>query len=242
MFSGIVEEIGSVLECKDSADGRRLRIKAGQILDQLALGDSISIAGACLTVVELDQISFSVEAVHETLRRTKLGEFGTGSPVNLEGALRFNDRLGGHLVTGHIDAIARVKKVSPDGFSKLITFELNSELSPFFVEKGSVAVDGVSLTIVVCDAMPAGNNSHTPPPFTFTVALIPYTLEHTTLGSLAEGDPVNVETDVIARYVARWLAPNLAQNLQIQSSLAKILNPEAHNAAAEHTEPVQLRQ
>jgi len=241
MFSGIVEEVGSVLECKDSADGRRLRIRAGKILDQMALGDSVSVSGACLTVVELDQISFSVEAVHETLRRTKLGEFGTGSPVNLEGALRFNDRLGGHLVTGHIDAIARIKKVSPDGFSKLITFELNSEFSPFFVEKGSVAIDGVSLTIASCDAMSSDNNSHTPP-FAFTVALIPYTLEHTTLGSLAEGDPVNLETDVIARYVARWLAPNLTQNLQIQSSLARLLNPEEHSAASEHTEPVQLRQ
>lgn len=241
MFSGIVEEVGSVLECKDSADGRRLRIKAGKILDQMALGDSISVSGTCLTVVERDQISFSVDAVHETLRRTKLGDFGTGSPVNLEGALRFNDRLGGHLVTGHVDAIATVKRITPDGFSKMIVFELNSELAPFFVEKGSVAIDGVSLTVAACDPMPAASNSHLPP-FTFTVALIPYTLEHTTLGSLTEGHPVNIETDVIARYVARWLAPNLTHNLQIQSSLARILDPEAHSAAAEHTEPVQLRQ
>ena len=241
MFTGIVQAVGQLVRTMPHGDGLRLVIEVGALgLDDVKPGDSVAVAGCCLTVVAAQGNTLSFDVSAETLRCT--ARLDDGARVNLEKALRLSDRLGGHLVTGHIDAIARVKKVSPDGFSKLITFELNSELSPFFVEKGSVAVDGVSLTIVVCDAMPAGNNSHTPPPFTFTVALIPYTLEHTTLGSLAEGDPVNVETDVIARYVARWLAPNLAQNLQIQSSLAKILNPEAHNAAAEHTEPVQLRQ
>jgi riboflavin synthase len=245
MFSGIVEEVGSVLECKDSAEGRRLRIKASQILNGLSLGDSVSVSGACLTVVEHDQTSFSVEAVHETLRRTKLGKLGTGSPVNLEGAIRFNDRLGGHLVTGHVDATAQVKKIVPEGFSKVISFEMDLDWSPFFVEKGSVSVDGVSLTIAGCDAiLPANLSGFTEKPrFNFSVALIPYTLEHTTLGNLTEGDTVNIESDVIARYVARWLAPNLSQHLTVQSAqLSKILASDKLSAASEHTGPVQLLQ
>src|SRR5271155_643475 len=122
MFSGIVEEVGSVLLCKDSTDGRRLLINARKILADLAPGDSVNVSGACLTLIERNSEEFLVEAVHETLRRTKLGRLTQGSKVNLERALKFNDRLGGHLVTGHIDTVARVSKIVPEGFSKLVYF------------------------------------------------------------------------------------------------------------------------
>jgi riboflavin synthase len=219
MFSGIVEEVGTVLECKETSDGRELRIQARQILDDLSLGDSVSVAGICLTAMHRDQTTFSVQAVKETLRRTILGKLKPGSGVNLEGALRFNDRLGGHLVTGHVDVIGSVKSIVQEGFSKFVTFELDSKWSAYFVEKGSVAVDGVSLTVAACDSFvnPEAGKISSMPPFTFSVALIPYTLEHTTLGQLSEGDHVNVETDVIARYVARWLAPNLAKDSPAQA-------------------------
>lgn len=220
MFSGIVEEVGQITEITQTEDGCRLTIGATKVVNPVNLGDSISVDGICLTVVSFDSHSFSVEAVLETMRRTKLGEKKVGDGVNLERAVTLNDRLGGHLVTGHIDAIATVSKVEDDGFSKLITFELPGELAPFFVPKGSVAIDGVSLTVVDCP-VPQGEGN-----LSFRVALIPHTLEATTFKSLKPGVRVNIETDVIARYVARWLEPHLDEKLKkvaqkISSGVAK---------------------
>lgn len=201
MFSGIVEEIGSVIKVEDGSEGKRLTIEAPKTAPGLKLGDSISVSGCCLTVVERDDKSFVVEAVHETLNRTKVGSFVLGSAVNLEPALRLGDRLGGHLVSGHIDTVAKVRAIDEEGFSKRVTFELNGTWAPFFIEKGSVAVDGVSLTVASCDPMP---ESGVKEGFAFDVALIPHTLAVTTFGKLKVNDPVNIETDMIARYIARW--------------------------------------
>ncbi len=208
LFSGIVEEVGRITEITQTADGCRLTIGAKKVVNPVNLGDSISVDGICLTVVSFDAESFSVEAVLETMRRTKLGEKKVADGVNLERAVTLNDRLGGHLVTGHIDAVASVLKIEDDGFSKLITFELPAELAPYFVPKGSVAVDGVSLTVVDCPVPKGEDNLH------FSVALIPHTLEATTFKSLKPGSKVNIETDVIARYVARWLEPHLDEKLK----------------------------
>ncbi len=208
MFSGIVEEVGRVTEITQTEDGCRLTIGAKKVVDPVNLGDSISVDGICLTVVSFDAQSFSVEAVLETMRRTKLGDKKVGDGVNLERAVTLSDRLGGHLVTGHIDAVATVTQIEDDGFSKVITFELPGELAPYFVPKGSVAIDGVSLTVVDCP-VPRGEDK-----FHFSVALIPHTLEATTFKSLKPGLKVNVETDVIARYVARWLEPHLDEKLK----------------------------
>jgi riboflavin synthase len=202
LFSGIIEEVGKVVKVTDSADGRRLQILAPEVTTDVKMGDSISCNGTCLTVVEFDQETFAVEAVWETLRRTNLEEMAEGSPVNLERALKFSDRLGGHLVSGHVDAVATIVNIEKEGFSSVLSFALEPELAPFFVEKGSVAINGVSLTVV---DFPQDNKEK----FVFRVALIPHTLTVTTFGQLKVGSKVNIETDIVARYVARWLAPSL---------------------------------
>ena len=154
MFSGIVEEVGQVLEVKDTEDGRWLKIGAKEILADAALGESISCSGCCLTVVEFGADWFAVEAVIETLRRTKIGDLKVGSKLNLEKALRVSDRLGGHIVTGHIDTVGKIASIVEEGFSYLVEVNLESRWAPFFVEKGSVAMDGVSLTVADCGEIP----------------------------------------------------------------------------------------
>jgi riboflavin synthase len=201
MFSGIVEALGSVQAVADSDEGRRLVISAPSFLAELTLGESVSISGCCMTVAAFEKDGFVIEASHETLNRTRLGALVTKDKVNLERALKLNDRLGGHLVSGHIDCVGEVVKIADDGFSKIIEFEMDRKWAPYFVEKGSVAVEGVSLTVASLSDSPA---------FRFSVALIPHTLAVTTLGELKTGSKVNIETDVIARYVARLLAPNMA--------------------------------
>ncbi len=206
MFSGIVEEVGEVLEVKDTEGGRWLKIGATAILGDAMLGESISVSGTCLTVVDFALALngqpgwFAVEAVNETLRRTRCGELARGSKVNLEKALKVSDRLGGHIVTGHIDTVGEVAEIVEDGFSWQISFTLDKSYAPFFVEKGSVAVDGVSLTVAAC-ANPG--DSRFGDKFWFSVALIPHTLQVTTMGALKVGSRVNLETDIIARYVIR---------------------------------------
>lgn len=202
MFSGIVEEIGQVIEVQDVGEGRRLKIKASNILADAALGESLSCSGCCLTVVEFGADWFAVEAVAETLRRTKIGEMTVGKSLNLEKALKVSDRLGGHIVTGHIDTVAEVSEILEEGFSYLVTFTLDGQWAPFFVEKGSVAIDGVSLTVADCaDAQEC--RPHSADRFWFKVALIPHTWNVTTMGEMKVGTRVNIETDIIARYVAR---------------------------------------
>lgn len=204
MFSGIVEEVGEVLEVQDTADGRWLKIGAKEILADAALGESISCSGCCLTVVDFGSDWFAVEAVIETLRRTKIGDLKVGSKINLEKALRVSDRLGGHIVTGHIDTVGKIASIVEEGFSYVVEVNLDSRWAPFFVEKGSVAMDGVSLTVADCGDIPEKAEDE----FWFRVALIPHTWNVTTLGQLKVGSSVNIETDIIARYVARLTNTN----------------------------------
>lgn len=213
MFSGIVEEVGRIFSLLRTDEGMRLTIEAPEIAKDIKIGDSVSVDGICLTVVSFDKKGFSVEAVEETLRRTKLGGKRKSDCVNLERALKLSDRLGGHLVTGHIDCVGQVIAIKEEGFSRLVSFGLDREWQPFFVEKGSVAVDGVSLTVVDCPAMKEDSLSKDED-FQFSVALIPHTLSVTTLGELKVGDRINIETDVVARYVARWLEPHLDEKLK----------------------------
>jgi riboflavin synthase len=193
MFTGIIEEVGKIEKTSTERGNLKLRIKASKILNDLKVGDSININGACQTVIAVDPESFTVEAVEETLRKTNLGVLKRNDGVNLEGAVRLSDRLGGHLVTGHVDGVGKIKSIVKRAGSFLYKFELSEEYLGYLVEKGSVAVDGISLTVVEVK-----ENS-------FTVAIIPFTLENTTLGTKKVGDSVNIETDLIGKYIERIL-------------------------------------
>jgi riboflavin synthase len=192
MFTGIVKELGTVEGVDASADGARLRVRA-ELASELEPGDSIAVNGACLTATSVGRGEFGADVMHQTLSLTTLGELERGSRVNLELPLRPTDRLGGHVVQGHVDATATVRDVAPDGFAKRLRVELPDELLPFVVDRGSIAMEGVSLTI--------GDLSDP----VMEVSLIPETLERTTLGALEPGDRLNVECDVLARYVRRQL-------------------------------------
>ncbi|MBI4212772.1 MAG: riboflavin synthase [Chloroflexi bacterium] len=189
MFSGIIEEIGRVSRLDRDAEAVRLSVDASQILDGLKVGDSISVDGACLTVTEFDGCGFSVGLAPETLRRTTLGALEPGNPVNLERAVRPGDRLSGHYVQGHVDGTAVIVDRQFEGDSLLIWFEPSSSLLPYVVEKGYVAVDGISLTVASREAT------------RFSVALVAYTREHVALAQKNVGGVVNLEVDVIAKYV-----------------------------------------
>jgi riboflavin synthase len=193
VFTGIVTERGRVASIQESADGVRLEIAAPATASDLAVGDSVSISGACLTATAVSNGAFSVTAVAETLSRTSLGRLSAGDEVNLETAARAGDPLGGHFVQGHVDGVGRVASVGEDG---RVWIEAGPEVLRYVVEKGSIAVDGVSLTI---SALRDG---------AFEVALIPHTLEQTTLGALQEGDEVNLEVDVLAKYVEKLIRPD----------------------------------
>jgi riboflavin synthase len=193
MFTGIVKELGRVEAVDASDDGARLRISAG-VASELAEGDSVAVNGACLTATSVAGGAFEADVMHQTLSLTTLGELEADSAVNLELPLRASDRLGGHVVQGHVDGAATVTDITEDGFAKRLRIELPDELLPYVVERGSIAIEGVSLTIA--DLTDSG----------LEVSLIPETLERTTLGSLEPGDRVNVECDVLARYVRRQLS------------------------------------
>jgi len=197
VFTGLVEEVGHIREIKPSRGARLFRIRAQTVLQDLQVDDSISVSGVCLTVIHRDEQSFAVEAVEETLKKTTLAYAQSGTPVNLERALTLNRRLGGHLVQGHVDGIGCVKGLSPQAGGKLLTVELPPALFPYVVPKGSIAVDGVSLTVAELD-----------PPH-IRIALIPHTLEVTTLGRLQPGDKVNIEVDMIGKYVVQLVQPYL---------------------------------
>lgn len=197
MFTGIVEELGAVRSVTAMATGARLVIDASRVVEGARVGDSIALNGCCLTVVALDGGGWAADAVGETLARTNLGRLRAGDPVNLERPLRLGDRLGGHLVQGHVDATGtvRARGPQPDGSVRL-RVDAPTGVLRHVVPKGSVAVDGVSLT--VADLHDDG----------FTVALIPHTLACTTLGVRAPGDVVNLEADVVGKYVERLLEPS----------------------------------
>ena len=198
MFTGIIEGTGRVVSVEETNGGRRLGVSADLATDGLDTGESIAVAGACMTVVLSQSGSFVFDVSAESLRRTTLGAFAEGDAVNLERSLKFGDRLGGHMVNGHIDGLGRLAARRAEGDSTLLTFEVPQELTRLTVEKGSVAIDGVSLTCFSCRKD------------SFEVAVVPHTLEVTTLGGLGEGQRVNVETDVLGRYVAKLVEPVLA--------------------------------
>ena len=194
MFTGLVEEIGRVTRVEPSPKGLRLWIAARRVLEDARIGDSIAVDGCCLTAIRVTSDLFAVEAVPETLDRTTLGSWREGEAINLERALRLDQRLGGHLVQGHVDGVGKVLGVEQEGQGRRVTLELPGSLKHFVAEKGSLAVDGVSLTVAAC----AGSSCE--------IAYIPHTLEATTAGGYAAGRRVNLEVDLIARYLARLLS------------------------------------
>jgi riboflavin synthase len=193
LFTGIIETTARLERRVAGGGGARLTFAATRPLRRLALGESVAVSGACLTVTSRRGSRFTVECSPETLRRTTLGSLRRGARVNLERALRLGDRLGGHVVQGHVDGVGTLESVRRDGDWLLYRFRAPRVLAPYLVEKGSIAVDGVSLTVFGCRAT------------TFTVALIPHTLRVTTLGEREPGDRVNLEADVLLKHIAALL-------------------------------------
>jgi riboflavin synthase len=196
VFTGIVNERGRVVAAEGGEDARHFRIEASGTSERLAVGDSVSIDGCCLTATAVSDGTFSVTAVPESLRRTTLGRLEAGDEVNLETATRAGEPLGGHYVQGHVDGVGRVASVEPEEEGARMWIEAPPELLRYCVEKGSIAVDGVSLTI---SSLRVG---------AFEVALIPHTLSETTFGGLQAGDEVNLEVDVLAKYVEKLIHPD----------------------------------
>ena len=191
MFTGIVRELGRVVDLQRTEDGARLIVEAPETAAEAAVGDSVSVSGCCLTAVAVNDGQVAFEAVPETLSRTTLGELDTGGEVNIEPAVRAGEPLGGHYVQGHVDGVGRMRSVTAEGTGTRVWVDAPAEVLRYCVEKGSIAVDGVSLTVAELD----GNG--------FAVALVPHTLEVTTLGRLEPGAAVNLEVDVLAKYVER---------------------------------------
>jgi riboflavin synthase len=202
VFTGLIEDLGRIEEVSPLATGRRLRIATELPTAEMAIGASISVSGACMTVTERGERSFVVDVSAESLRKTTLGHQRSGDRVNLERSLRLSDRIGGHLVTGHVDGIGQLLSLVEEGESAIFTFGLPADLGRSTVEKGSIAVDGISLTCFKCV------NDR------FDVAIIAHTRKVTTLGNKQVGDRVNIETDLLGKYVARWLEPRAASDAQ----------------------------
>ena len=193
MFTGIIRERGRVAAVDRTGDAIRLRLEAPETAAQVAIGDSVAVNGVCLTAVAVEDGAFAFDAIPETLRRSSLGRLGPGDEVNVEPALRVGDPLGGHYVQGHVDGVGRVRSAAPAGDDVVLSIDAPPELLRYLVEKGSVTVEGVALTVTAIDEEG------------FSVALVPHTLAQTTLASLAVGDAVNLEVDVLAKYVERLL-------------------------------------
>jgi riboflavin synthase len=190
MFTGIVEEVGRVEELKDG----RLAVRAERVMEGMKLGDSMAVNGACLTVVDFQPKLFAVELSPETLRRTSLGELEVEHPLNLERPLAVNDRLGGHIVQGHVDATGRITSRKPEGDSVILRVRAPKRFIPYIVEKGFIAVDGISLTVVQRAQQQ------------FTISVIPFTMQNTNLKERTVGDLVNLEADILAKYVESLMA------------------------------------
>ena len=193
MFTGLVQDLGTVTAVDATPDGVRLTVES-PLARELGEGDSVAVNGVCLTATAIADGRFSADVMHETLRRSSLAEVAEGAPVNLELPLRASDRLGGHVVQGHVDGLGTIRDISEDGFSRIVEIAAPPETLRYVVEKGSIAVDGISLTVAsVTDD-------------SFSVALIPETLERTNLGAASPGQPVNLEVDVLAKYVEKLVA------------------------------------
>ena len=194
MFTGLVAELGSVERLAEGEDTCRLSVRARKVLGGLKVGDSVAVNGVCLTVTDLRSNGFTADVMPETVRRTTMHGLRPGDRGNLERALRLADGLDGHIVQGHVEGVGTVTKVRPEGNALVYTIAAPAELTPYIVEKGSVTVDGVSLTVIQ-----AGDTE-------FGVSLIPHTAAQTTLGYKKPGDTVNLETDILARYIGRFLS------------------------------------
>ena len=193
MFTGIIEELGTVKGVRRQSDGMRLSVTAKVIMDGMKTGDSIAVNGACLTVTEFDRSFFTADVSGETVNRTNIGKLRVGDKVNLERPMMLSDRLGGHLVSGHVDDVGVIRGVDKRGGMSIFTLEIPKDIQRYLVVKGSIAIDGISLT--VNDVI--GNK--------FTVTVIPHTAEMTTLGFKKSGDTVNLENDLIGKYVERFV-------------------------------------
>jgi riboflavin synthase len=204
MFTGIIEEMGSVKALRREGGTARLTISASTVLGSTALGDSICVNGVCLTVVDIGKSEFSADVANETLKVTDLGELQGGQKVNLERALQLSARIGGHLVTGHVDAVGRIREKRQEGNSWRVFIEAPETALRYIIRKGSVAVDGISLTVADVDI--SG----------FSVAMIPHTAKLTTLGFKSAGDSVNLETDIIGKYVERLLSGRVEGGMNLE--------------------------
>lgn len=211
MFTGIIEGVGKIIGKRKLGGGIVLDLEAGFALTEPKEGESIAASGVCLTAYEMHGNRFSADVSPETLARTKLGMLNPGDLVNLERALKVSDRLGGHIVTGHVDCLASVAGRNELGLYTIFSFSLAKEQDRYIIEKGSIAIDGVSLTVNSCKAG------------FFSVSIIPHTLKETTLGALKVGSKVNIEVDVIGKYVAKLLSPGV-QAAKIDG--AEGINPE----------------
>jgi riboflavin synthase len=192
VFTGLIEDVGTVVSVESGGDGARLQVET-RLAEELSTGDSVAVNGACLTAVSVDDGGFETDAMNQTLKVTALGDLEAGANVNLELAMKASDRLGGHIVQGHVDGVGEVLAVEDDGFARRLRVKLPKELTRYVIDKGSIALDGVSLTVAEL-----GEGW-------LEVSLIPETLERTTFGHVEVGRSVNVECDVVARYVERLL-------------------------------------
>lgn len=206
MFTGIIETLGTTTAVRPSGAGRRMEILADKALAGTRIGDSIAVNGACLTAVEISGTRFAVDVSPETLSRSTLNDTKPGTRVNLERALRLSDRLDGHMVSGHIDGRGRIDYIRDLGRVLVIGFSVSEELTRYMITKGSVAVDGISLTINACD------------PKSFEVTVIPHTAAITTLGTKRQGDAVNIETDLIGKYVEKFVSGDKSRDREAPAS------------------------
>lgn len=204
MFTGIIEELGKVKDLRREASGAKITIAASLVLDGTAIGDSISVNGVCLTVVGMGKEEFSADVAVETLNITNLGCLKVGQPVNLERALRLSAKIGGHLVTGHVDGVGRVREKRQEGNSWRVFFDAPADVLCYVIKKGSIAIDGISLTVADADA--AG----------FSIAMIPHTAKATTLGSKGPGESVNLESDIIGKYVEKLLSARTGEGVSLE--------------------------
>ena len=204
MFTGIIEELGVVKALRREASGARLTLSASLALDGTVPGDSICVNGVCLTVVDMGSSEFSADVAFETLKVTNLGELKVGEKVNLERALRLSAKIGGHLVTGHVDAVGRIRERRQEGNSWRVVIEAPEQALRYIIKKGSIAVDGISLT--VADVEKSG----------LSIAMIPHTAKLTTLGLKSPGDSVNLETDIIGKYVEKLLSGRMEEGVNLE--------------------------
>jgi riboflavin synthase len=207
MFTGIVETTGKVTRIDRLSESVRLCVSAGRVSEDVTLGDSIAVNGVCLTVVSIDAPELVFDAVYETLRRTTLGALSVGDVINLERAMVANGRFGGHIVQGHVDGVGRIASMRPVGNAWQVHVDVDANLVRYIVEKGSICIDGISLTVV-----DAGHSS-------FSVSVIPHTWDNTTLSSRRAGDTLNIECDIIGKYIERLMGFSTSTNVALPVSM-----------------------